>query len=367
MQNRVDAKKLKAQLALTDYENILHELGIPLYSKNSTNWIYWTGDKNINPYNGSPKLYFYPDTKVYMSWTASRSYDIIGLVQQRLSLLKKDCSFIDAVNEIIRITGIDTETISRINSNRFSYNWEEDLGRFIRFNKYGTDLQVYNPRILDELEQSIPQAWLDEGISVEAMIKYRIGYYQRLNCTTIPCHDANGNLIGIRTRNWNPEDIEAGRKYMPLILLDGTTYKFNTNNTFYGINFNGANIEATSEVILCESEKSVLMAESVYGDHSNVLALYGSQLGKLRRNQLIKMGVRNVILALDSDFHVADYSDEEFVAFEKKIIKFAEQFKGYCSVEVIYNNIGLDGYKYSPFDFGVETYNKLYENRETVI
>lgn len=365
MQNRIDAKKLKAQLTLTDYEKILHDIGIPIYSKSSTQWICWTGDKNVDAFKGSPKLYFYTDTKVFMSWTASRSYDIIGLVQQRLSILKRDCSFLDAVNEIIAIIGLELGQISRINSSRYSYDWENALGKYIRFNKYGTELPVYDPIILDQLDQCIPQPWIDEGIGVDTMLKYRIGYYPRLNCTTIPCHDIQGNLIGIRTRNWNKEDIESGRKYVPLTLLDGeTTFKFNTNGSFYGINFNAPMIEQTGTVWLGESEKFCLKLDTWFGVNNVALGMYGKNLGKQRRDQLLKLGVNKIIYVPDNDW--IDKSQEKYDEWEKEIMTFAKQFKGYATVEIVYDNLGLLGSKENATDRDLDTWQQLFDNREII-
>lgn len=364
---KIDARKLKKQLRLSDYDAILRGIGIPIHSKSKTQWTCWTGDKNVDPMKGSPKLIFYVDTGVFVSYTASRSYDIIGLVQQRLSILKQPCGFLDAVNKIVSITGVDMGRVVRISQSRYAYNWEENLERYVRFKNTGSVLNKYDSRILDDFEPYYPASWIDEGITQRALEKYRIGYYAGGNATTIPCFDERGELIGIRVRNWNWADIEAKRKYMPLMLLDGTCFKFNTNNVFYGINFNKPNIENSGEIILVESEKSVLMADSIYGDKSNVVALYGSQLGSIRRNQIIKMGVSRVVIALDSDFHVNEYTDSEYVEFEKKILRFAQQFRGFCRVDVVYNNLGLDGYKYSPFDFGKEDYLRLYEARENII
>lgn len=52
-----------------------------------------------------------------------------------------------------------------------------------------------------------------------------------------------------------------------------------------------------------------------YGEKSCAVAMFGSNLGNKRRNQLIKLGVDHVTIALDSDFH--DIGDEEYDKFEK--------------------------------------------------
>ena len=64
------------------------------------------------------------------------------------------------------------------------------------------------------------------------MEKYNIGYYPLQDCITIPCFDDKANLIGIRGRFLNPE---SQVKYLPIRLLSGIEYKFQTNNYLYGI------------------------------------------------------------------------------------------------------------------------------------
>lgn len=364
---KIDVKKLKNRLTHKDHEKIMMALGIPMFSKSNDAWTYWTGEKNRDPYQGSPKLIYYLDSQIYVSYTSSCSMDIIGLAQKRLALLNEPSSFLDAVGFILRATGLDEADVSRISKSKYSYNWEDELGKFLRVRRGETTLPTYSKDILSAFDGVYPQQWIDEGISIDTLAKYRIGHYERTNATTIPCFDKVGELVGIRVRNWQPEDVEYGRKYMPLMLLDpNKIYKFPTNDVFYGINYNSHNVEATGQVILVEGEKSVLKADTWFGKDSNVLALYGSNIGHKRRNQLIRMGVKNVVLALDSDFHEADVSDKKYLEFEQKITRLGGLFKGYCNVDVVYNNIGLDGYQCSPFDFDYDTWAKLYDNRESL-
>ena len=69
---KIDVKKLKKSLSLAHHKQIMQALGIPPYSENSTQIVYYTGDKNVDPYKGSPKLYFYKDTSIYVGMTAGR-------------------------------------------------------------------------------------------------------------------------------------------------------------------------------------------------------------------------------------------------------------------------------------------------------
>lgn len=363
MSNQINTKTIKARLTIDDHKKIMKALGIPAYTESNSVITYWTGDKNRDAMKGSPgKLVFYKDTKIYMGYTASTSYDIISLCQVRLSLLSKPHSFIDAINFIIETTGLEIETVKRINAPHVC-DWS-GLEKFVRFRSTGSTLEPFDKSILDQLDHSVPHQWLDEGISLETMLKYQIGYYERSQATTIPCFNRSGELIGIRCRHWRPDEIEAG-KYRPLSLLDGTSYKFPTNNVFFGINWNWGEIERTNTVMLVESEKAVMWLDSLYHENNVALGMYGKNLGLQRRNQLIKLGVNKVIYIPDNDWIGKSQSD--FDKWEQDVIKFGNQFKGYANVEVVWDNLGLLKEKENATDGGIDTWNKLLENKEVLI
>ena len=340
----------------------MQALGIPSYSENSTQIVYYTGDKNVDSYKGSPKLYFYKDTSIYVGMTAGRSYDIISLVQTRLALLKQPCSFLDACQFIIDTTNINPDSISRIKKDGHVYDWS-NLERFIRVRKYGNQLSEYNRNIIDTLPPLYPQAWIDEGISEETMDKYQIRYYERCNQTVIPCFDDEARLVGVRVRNWDKDRVEQA-KYMPLVTLDGQCYKFNTNQVFYGINYNKPEIERTGKVIIVESEKAVMKLDTYMGRHNIALGMYGSNLGIQRRNQLLKMGVNTVSYVVDNDFIGQD--DEFFEQWREKIRHFIKLWDGFCRVEIVWDNLGLLGPKENATDRTKEVWEQLWENREII-
>ena len=49
---KIDVKKLKKSLSLAHHKQIMQALGIPSYSENSTQIVYYTGDKNVDSYKG---------------------------------------------------------------------------------------------------------------------------------------------------------------------------------------------------------------------------------------------------------------------------------------------------------------------------
>lgn len=359
---KVDVKKLKKMLTLSHYDTILRELGIPIFSKSNTEWRCFSGDRHKNPYDGSPSLIFYPDTKIFQGYSAGRAYDAIALVQTRLNLLGQTCSFFDACNWILEKTGLDPTKIAKPLTNSHVYDWSE-LERFVRVRKYGNQLPEYNRNIIDTLPLLYPQAWINEGISEETMAKYQIRYYERCNQTVIPCFDDEARLIGVRVRNWDKDRVEQA-KYMPLITLDGQCYKFNTNQVFYGINYNKPEIERTGKVIIVESEKAVMKLDTYMGRHNIALGMYGSNLGIQRRNQLIKMGVNTVSYVVDNDFIGQD--DDFFEKWRKKIQHFIKLWDGFCRIEIVWDNLGLLGPKENATDRTKEVWEQLWENREII-
>ena len=359
---KVDVKKLKKMLTLSHYDTILRELGIPIFSKSNTEWRCYSGDRHKNPFDGSPSLIFYPDTKIFQGYSAGRAYDAIALVQTRLNLLGQTCSFLDACNWILEKTGLDPTKITKPLTNTHVYDWSE-LERFVRVRKYGNQLPEYNRSIIDTLPPLYPQAWIDEGISEETMAKYQIRYYERCNQTVIPCFDDEARLIGVRVRNWDKDRIEQA-KYMPLITLDGQCYKFNTNQVFYGINYNKPEIERTGKVIIVESEKAVMKLDTYMGRHNIALGMYGSNLGIQRRNQLIKMGVNTVSYVVDNDFIGQD--DEFFEQWREKIQHFIKLWDGFCRIEIVWDNLGLLGPKENATDRTKEVWEQLWKNREII-
>lgn len=359
---KIDVKKLKKSLSLAHHKQIMQALGIPAYSENKEQIIYFSGDKNKDALKGSPKLYFYKDSQIYFGYTSSRSYDIISLVQTRLSLLKQPCSFLDACQFILDTTNINPDSISRVKKEGHVYDWS-NLERFIRVRKYGNQLSEYNRNIIDTLPPLYPQAWIDEGISEETMDKYQIRYYERCNQTVIPCFDDEARLVGVRVRNWDKDRVEQA-KYMPLVTLDGQCYKFNTNQVFYGINYNKPEIERTGKVIIVESEKAVMKLDTYMGEHNIALGMYGSNLGIQRRNQLIKMGVNTVSYVVDNDFIGQD--DAFFEQWREKIQHFIKLWDGFCRVEIVWDNLGLLGPKENATDRTKEVWEQLWENREII-
>lgn len=360
MKGKVDIKKLKNRLSLKDYEKVIHALDIPFFTKGDKEWRLYDGTKGVDSMQFSPKLYFYPDRRIFCSYTTAATMDIFGLVQKRLAVLKEPCSFMDSVRFVVDVCKVEEENFTRLKKANVT-DWEDDLGKFIRIKRNGCAEKIYDDSILDQLEPLYPECWLDEGIGYKTMEKYHIGYYRACDQTTIPVWNQNGDLVGIRCRNWNEDRLKSA-KYIPLMTLNND-YTFNTGNYLYGLNYNWYNIQESKTVFIGESEKFVLWLDT-HTDNCCAVGMFGSSLGIKRRNQLLKLGVERVVLVPDCDYIGKDES--AFKEWQDKLDKQIRLWDNLAKVEVVWDNLGLLGPKENATDRTKEVWDKLYENREVI-
>ena len=157
--------------------------------------------------------------------------------------------------------------------------------------------------------------------------------------------------------------IENGSpRYIPLTTIDGTTYKFSTGGMLYGECQNENNVKESKDLWLCESEKAIMKFDTWTNGKSNAMAMMGSSISDESIKYILSLNVRRVILMLDSDYK--EYGDEEFQAFENKVIKLANRLLPYVTVECLYNNLGYDAYKFSPTDYTKEQFKELWKSKE---
>ena len=377
--NKQDLNKVFKQvidsLTLKDYEDLIIKTGGIIKQKNNTNWILMTYCHNKDPLQGSPKLEFYLSTKTFYCFSGcQQSYNIVTLLQQRFKILGEEKNRVEVLKYIIDTCGldIDLKNVEIKEKSNDICDWQSVLSKYTRYKNSYNELKPYNKSILNGFPKLYHQDWLDYGITMETMEKYNIRYYPYRNQILIPCFREDGSLIGIRVRNMDEIVLKEGTpKYFPLYLLDGTSFEFPTNNYFYGENYNLEEIKRTGVVWLVESEKSVLKMDSWFGEHNVSLAMYGSNLGKKRFDKLISLGLNEVVIILDSDFHsIYDENNElteEYIKFEDKVLKMAKPFKPYVNkITCCFNNQGYEGYKFSACDFTKEQFDILYKNREVV-
>lgn len=304
------------------------------------------------------KLCYYPETKLFYCFTRGTSDDIFSLVQKAkgfedfMDAFKFVCQYFNlkdnGFNEEKPDLTDDWDIFQQIED--YSNKEEEKPNDIIQSNI----LEYYYPL-------AAPVEWQQDGISPEVMRAYGIRVDTALQKIIIPHRDINGNLIGIRCRNFNPIEIEKG-KYMP-VKIEETWYSHSLGKNLYGLAENRDTIKKLKKVVVCESEKSVLQAASFYGINNNwVVATCGSNLSEYQMDLLLNLGVEEVVLGYDHDF-TTGRGEPETIEYEKKLIHNVQYLTQYVNVYIIMDYDGITGYKDSPTDRGKEIFEKLLHNK----
>lgn len=362
-------KLLYEIMSLEDYEAILRRLDFQIRTKSPERWGLSTSCHNFDPNTAKTNLSFYTEDRSFHCFSqCSCNYNLLTLVEQRFKIMGKPRKRINCCRWICQQLNIPFEFEAEIkHENTTIYNWKINLDKYLCTHKEKAELKVYDddlPKIMTITDDLYIQDWINDGISKETQDYYGIRYYQCMNQIVIPVYDMIGRCVGIRVRNLNEN---ATAKYDVFRTLNGTEYKLNTSLTLYGIYQNAFNIKRKKKVILVESEKSVLMMDTMYGKDNNIcLAMMGSNLSDENVKTIIQLAPSEIIIGIDSDFHTIE--SEEYDKFENKVMKIYRKLKAYCSnITVCYNNQGFDDmYKASPFDLGKERFELLLKEREKI-
>ena len=347
----IDIAAIKAQITDDDIIALMDSMGIPLVSANSQYQLYPSACHHSDWERHKNKLYYYVQSQRWHCYSCSGDWDTIGLVQH----LRK-CTFNQAVDYICLTLGINA---TELDIRQDVDNWQRDLRRWLPNADIDepAELTAYDPAILSAFDHLYPTEWLEYGITRDSIDKFGIGWYARQACISIPVVQ-NGQLVGVRGRYTRQQDVDKG-KYRPIAMLDGTVLKFSTNQCLYGLDQNKSAIEKCRQVLLFESEKSILKADS-WNIH-NALAVFGSNISKRHIEMLLELGVNDVVLCMDSDYR--QVGDDDFQFFVAKMRKLAGKLTPYFSTSIVYNNQGYDAYKCNIMDLPYDKAMKLYEGR----
>lgn len=346
----IDVQKIKELITNDDIIFLLNELGADFVQDDNKQTIFYSICHHpLDSEKHKPKLYWYKESKNFFCYSCNFQGDIFSLVQK-----VKDVSFKKSLDWVTEKLNLEIS----IQKKDFEIdNWQRDLKKFLPDYEEKQEITKYDEEILKICYGKFHKEWLDYGISVETMKKFGIGFYARCNQITIPVYYEN-DLIGIRIRALGEQDVQKG-KYRALKDLNKTTYKFSSNQFFYGWNENKEKIKKNKTAWIVEAEKTVLKFDT-WGCNK-CLAVFGSNISKEHINKLLQLGVEKVVLMMDSDFH--DINDDEYKVFISKMEKLINKLKPYFKVELCYNNIGADAYKFSPTDYSLEDFKRIYRKR----
>ncbi|MGD7046967.1 hypothetical protein FZC83_01900 [Rossellomorea marisflavi] len=352
---RLDKDKIKDSLTTKEIHRILKDLG----SKDPLQGIQY---QTVCHGGSSHKLYYYEESKTFHCYTScSESMDIYELVSR-----SKDISFPQAVKYVAELTNKTFGFGSKLKGENGDIvsDWEW-LNKFTKKEKKLITLPEYNDKVLQRFTPKLHESWFDEGISLETAEKFRVGYYFRENseAITIPHYDLNNRLVGIRRRSLIIEDVDNGRKYMP-ITVGNTTYNHQTMFNVYGLHTNKGTIKRLKKIFFYEGEKSVFKTEDVYGGNNFSCAVCSSQITDYHRDIALSLGVEEVFIGFDKFRAKKEYESEEVYQkliekYQDKLLKFARKFTPYCKVFIIWDDFDLLDPKDSPIDKGKSILEQL--------
>ena len=355
--------KILDMITTSDIVQLVSKFGIPETSIRYYNnqLIMPTGCHNEIIGTAKHKLYYYEDSKKFHCYTCCGSMNPFEFVVQAYRTRGIKYSLSNAaiiIERIIQERLRDGFAIVTPPSN-VKKEIEEDWHK---------SLTEYNPSIMNcfSRNKKYLKVWEKEGISFDAMDKFGIKFDMIRNRMVIPIYDDKGVFVGAKVRNFNQEDIENGRKYMPLI-HNNEIYTYDKGKILYGLNFNKKNIKNAKRAIIFESEKSTILYESLYVGNKAV-SIGGSNVSIYQTELLKQYKVETVVLALDNDYSLLPNENGEYDKYFGlyKMLKEANKLdaKGF-NVEIVYDweQSFLEN-KDAPIDRGREIWNKLYRNRK---
>ena len=363
-----DKDKIKSELTLEEIKTLLTELGtqhIEIYLEKGhiiTNTIC----HNIS--DGKMKLYYYLEEKTFHCYTdCGSNFDVFDLVIKNHSLKGVEMNLISAINWILRTLGKETRYENKPqgfihNSGRLEeIDWFDSL-----FPKKPVLIPMvsHSDLILKLFSDKPHPSFLEDGIDEKTMKKFEIMYYEKSNRVVIPHrHYKTGEIIGLKSRSLNFEDIDKGFKYIPM-KIQNVSYSYPTFQNLYGLYQNKEMIKKIKKVVIFESEKSVMQFESFFPNQNFSVALCGSNISKIQVEMLLDLGVEEVIIALDKEFTKLN-SKEADINYDK-LTRLCRMFSSYTNVSMVFDRKNLLQLKDSPSDRGRETFIELFKNRKTI-
>lgn len=364
---RHDKDLLKESLDIEDIQKILIQLGATStqYNESRDELVSNTVCHNVS--DGSMKLYYRSSTHSFFCFTGcSCSMDVYELVRKSYSIRGVELSFADAVNWVAEKTGrsfgfnLNSDISTKENSEMV---W---LERFTKKKVEYPELKTYNDNILNVFDYGFyHENFTGDHISIEAMKKFQIGFHSKSERITIPHrHYVSGKIISIRGRATRQDDIDSGKKYLPLT-IQGHLYSHPSYLSLYGLWENKETIKKLKKVIVFESEKSVLQCESFFPDNNFSVALSGRNMSQVQIGIILSMGIEEIIFATDKMFESLDSNlcdnDKQF------ILKLGRKFSPYVRTYTLFDAEGLIEYKSSPSDAGKEILMRLMATKKEIM
>ena len=378
---KFDKDEIKNNLTIEQVFELVTELGgEPVMSGSGTFFTSKTICHNVLG-EGSRKLYYYDNTKLFQCYTdCGDSFDIFELVMRAKNTREeyKTCYTKEGVLTNRKWQLFDSLDFVAIFFN-ISANFEDleytqkrlaDWDVIERYEKRKSieevgkvELTLFDKKILKHLPRPHILPWEREGIIHEVMMDRGIAYDPRTQSIVIPHYNIDNDLVGIRERTLIKED-EIYGKYKPAI-LNGKMYNHPLGFNLYNLNKSKDAIKILKKVIVFEGEKSPLLYASMFGMENDItVACCGSNLLKNQVQLLLSLGVEEIIIAFDKQFKKV--GDEECKRWTRLLTNIFNKYSKYVTISFMFDKENLLDYKDSPIDKGKEVFLELFERRFTL-
>ncbi len=280
-----------------------------------------------------------PGRKMYHCFGCGASGNVIRFVQQY-----KGIGYKDAIEYCAAYAGISTdekiETSSSVKLFKKINRKQKQVSRKEIYHK------PVNPDRLKKFKRGNIKQWQDEGIPQEIMDMYGVAYDARAKRIVYPVYDIDGNLINIKGRTIIPNY----KEYQPPIPKYMNYEEIGELDYFQGLNFKKEIVKQKKEVIIFESFKSVMKADS-YG-YDNSISMENHTLNRYQLKILVGLSC-DVVFAFDKDVTLDEIKKNKYV----------QSLMYYVNVYVVLDKDNLLGKKDSPVDRGKEVWENLYKNK----
>lgn len=332
------------------------------------------------PGQGSFKLYYYDNTKLFRCYTgcAEPTFDIFQLALKIKRLageqiiywskeakeVARDWELPDAVHFIAGFFNIEQYDEDFFEERTELQDWQffakYEAKKQEKSNKQNVSLTVFEDKILNNLIQPRILPWEREGITPEIMRLHNIRYDAKNQGIIIPHYDINGNLIGVRERTLVKEN-EVRGKYVPAV-INGKMYNHPLGFNLYNINWSKDNIRVIKKAIVFEGEKSCLLYGSYFGIENDIsVAACGSSLINYQVELLLSLGVQEIIIGFDRQYE--EIGDDNWKKWTNKLYSIHEKYGSRVQISFLFDKTHLLGFKDSPIDRGIDVFIELFKNR----
>jgi hypothetical protein len=339
--DNLDVEKIKG---------LMVSLGVDRYEENEREIRFPTICHHDSAADCKLKLYYYKDTHMFYCYSNCGPLSIFKFLEHYYETHNIEYDWYSDIFYVAQSCSIIKDFEEFVNEKTsFDFSSYKEYRSIVK-------LPTYDPSVLDAFIKVYPQEWLNDGISKDAMDKFNIRYSISRNKIIIPHYDIDGDLVGIRGRALNEWEIENVGKYMP-IQVEKKWYKHPLSMNLYGLYQNLENIKENGYVILCESEKAIMQAES-FSQPNCCVAVCGSNFNIYQLKLLLKYcQPKEIIIAFDKE------QTEDDNSYMDKLRAIGQKYREYADFSFIYDNQGLLDLKDSPTDHGEEIFQKLLDKR----